>query len=405
MAIDVRPVADLDEFLGALLSIGQYFGMERDVERAERFSKNLPLDRMHAAFEDGQIVGGAGAFPFELAIPGGSVPCAGVTVVGVYPTHRRRGILRSMMRAQLDDVRERGEPIAALWASEESIYGRFGYGMASYTGEIALAREHNEFVRPLEPRGRVRLLSPDEALEQLPPVWERALSWTPGMFSRPRNWWEYRIVADPPDRRQGGGPKRFALLEVDGEAAAYAIYRHHFSFHEGSSSSRVDVAEAIAATPGATAEIWRFLLDIDWTATLAAGLLPIDHPLFFLLGKPRRMKFRVSDGLWVRLVDVGEALSRRAYAGDGEVVFEVSDAFCPWNEGRWKLAGAACERTDDEPDLRCDVTALGSVYLGGFTFAELQRALRVEELRPSAIDRADAVFRRTGVAPWCPEIF
>jgi predicted acetyltransferase len=225
------------------------------------------------------------------------------------------------------------------------------------------------------------------------------------MFRRRPSWWETRIVADPPDRRDGGGPKRFALLELDGVPEAYAIYRHNFAFEEGSSTARLGVNEVIAATPEATAEMWRFVLDIDWMATLSADLLPIDHPLFFLLAKPRRMKFRVSDGIWVRLVDVGEALSARSYAQDGDVVFDVTDPFCPWNEGRWKLSGGVCSRTEDEPDLRCDVNALGSVYLGGFTFAELQRSLRVEELKAGAVDRADAIFRRTGVAPWCPEIF
>jgi predicted acetyltransferase len=165
------------------------------------------------------------------------------------------------------------------------------------------------------------------------------------------------------------------------------------------------VNEAIASTPEATAELWRFLLDIDWTATLSAHLLPIDHPLFFLLEQPRRMKYRVGDGLWIRLVDVEQALSSRSYADDGELVVDVLDAFCPWNEGRWKLAGGTCSRTDDEADLRCDVSALGSVHLGGFTFGELARGLRVEELREGAVERADALFRRQGAGPWCPEIF
>ena len=402
---DVRPTDNLEDFQRALFAIGQYFGPEPTPERVEKFSQSLPFERMHAAREDGAIVGGAGVFPFEMAVPGGIVRCAGVTVVGVYPTHRRRGLLRAMMRAQLDDIHARGEPIAALWASEESIYGRFGYGMASYAGEISLAREHSEFAHPFEPRGRVRLLEPAEALEQLPPIWERALQQTPAMFRRERPWWENRVVHDPPERREGGGPKRVALLELDGEAQAYAIYRHNPKWDEGSSSARLGVVEAIGATPRGTAEIWRFLLDIDWQASISADLLPIDHPLFFLLAKPRRMKYRLGDGIWVRVVDVGAALSARSYAHDGEVVFEVADAFAPWNEGRWKLAGGSCERTDDDADLRCDVTALGSVYLGGFTFADLARGLRVEELREGAIDRADSIFRRIAVAPWCPEIF
>jgi predicted acetyltransferase len=195
------------------------------------------------------------------------------------------------------------------------------------------------------------------------------------------------------------------LLEIDGAPQAYAIYRHNAAFEAGASIARLSVIEVLASTAEGTAEMWRFLLDIGWQATIEAQLLPVDHPLFFLLAKPRRLRYRLGDGLWVRLVDVGAALSARSYAGDGELVLDVADSFCPWNEGRWKVSDGACARTDDEPDLRCDVSALGSVYLGGFTFAELERGLRVAELREGGIARADTIFRRTGVGPWCPEIF
>ena len=402
---EVRRTENAEEFEQALLAIGHYFGMEAGSEDVARFARNLPVERAHAAFEDGQIVGGAGAFPFEFSVPGGSVRCGGVTIVGVYPTHRRRGVLRSMMRAQLDDIHERGEPIAALWASEETIYGRFGYGMASEAGEISLAREHAAFALPFTAQGHVRFLDTDEALDLVPPVWDAAFAETPGMFRRDRTWWESRSLADPPDRRYGAGPKRIAVVEIDGRPEAYALYRHRPSWEQGSSTAKLTVVEAIGATPRGTAEIWRFLLDIDWQATVEAYLMPVDHPLFFLLAEPRRMKYRMGDGLWVRLVDVGAALSARSYAQDGELVIDVVDGFAPWNAGRWKLAGGTCERTDDDADLRCDVTTLGSVYLGGFSFRELHRAFRVEELRDGAIDRADAIFRRTSVAPWCPEIF
>ena len=168
MSFEVRATADLDEFQQAFLAIGQYFGSEPNEERISRFAQSLPIERMHAARADGQIVGGAGAFPFELSVPGGSVRCAGVSVVGVYPTHRRRGVLRGMMRAQLDDVHDRGEPIAALWASEETIYGRFGYGLASLAGEIRLPREYAAYAHPFAPRGIARIAQPDEARELLP---------------------------------------------------------------------------------------------------------------------------------------------------------------------------------------------------------------------------------------------
>jgi predicted acetyltransferase len=151
-------------------------------------------------------------------------------------------------------------------------------------------------------------------------------------------------------------------------------------------------------------ELWRFLLGLDWMATVRASMLPIDHPLWLILRSPRRMKMRVGDSLWCRLVDVGAALSARSYAAHDEIVFEVADTFLPENEGRWRLAGGEAARTDAEADLGLNVTELGSVYLGGFTFGELQRAGLLRELKSGAVERADAVFA-TGVKPWCPEIF
>jgi len=399
---EVRPSRDLEEFGRAVFGIAQYFGASPDEERLRRFSKVLEIERMHAALEDGRVVGGGGAFTFDFSVPGGTLPCAGVTVVGVYPTHRRRGVLRALMETQLRDVHERGEPIAALWASEETIYGRFGYGLASWAGEVKITREWGAFARPLERRVQVQFVTQEQALELFPPVWEALRRERPGVFARTRNWWELRTLRLPDEEK--ANPKRFVALDLDGETQAYAVFRTHSGFEDGVSNARTEVIEAIGVTPQATAEVWRFLLDIDWTSTFEAGLLPPDHPLFLLLANPRRARYRMGDGLWVRLVDVGAALSGRAYTGDGSIVFDVRDAFCPWNEGRWKLEGGSAARTDAAADLALDVDALGSAYLGGVSFDRLRGALRLEELVDGAVERADALFGWRPL-PWCPETF
>ena len=405
MAWAVRATSDLEEFKGAVGAISHYFGGGPDDERAERFSKVLPLERMHAAFDGDRIVGGAGAFPFQLTVPGGPIACAGVTVVGVLPTHRRRGVLTEMMRAQLEDVRERGEPIAALWASEEVIYRRYGYGLASFAGEIELAAGYSTLRQGPEPGASARLITLEEAKSQLPPVHDRVRLRTPGMFARSADWWELRNLADPPERRGGGGEKNALLLELAGEPAGYALYRVHAMFDQGSAAGQLEVIEAVADGPVATRELWRVLLDMDWKARLTAHLLPIDHPLQHQLVYPRRMQMRIGDGLWVRLVDIGPALSGRAYGGEGPVVLEVADAFLPENAGRWRIEGGTAERTDEEADLALDVGELGCVYLGGFGFAELVRAGVVRELKEGGAARADAVFLTAAPKPWCPEIF
>jgi len=379
MALEVRPVKDVAEFTEGVLAIGQYFGMVANEERMQRFADQMTLERMHAAWSDG-------------------------TVAGVLPTHRRRGILRALMRAQLDDAHERGEPLAALWASEETIYGRFGYGLASFCGEIALAHEHNSFAQPFEPQGTLRLIDADEALEAIPPVFEEIRPEWPGMFSRSRLWWENREIADPEERRDGAGPKRWVAYERDGSLEGYAVYRHRPGFEAGTTNAELRVLEALGTTPEALRDIWAYLLAIDWIATTKSFLLPPEHALFMLLATPRRARYRMGDGLWVRLLDVGAALSGRVYQGDEPIVFEVADEFCPWNEGRWKLEGGRAERTKDEPDLRLPVQSLGSALLGGVSFATLRRAGRLAEVKDGAIARGDSLFRWDR-HPWCPEIF
>jgi len=404
VSFKVAPCANLEEFGQAVFAIGQYFGLDPTEERMERFAKNLPIERMHAAREDGAIVGGAGAFPFELTVPGAIVPTAGVTVVGTFPTHRRRGVLRAMMRAQLDDVHARGEPLALLWASEDTIYGRFGYGMASQYAEVSIPAQHSAFARPLEREGTVRLVDADEALKLFPRIWDAVRRRTPGMLGRTRNWWEFRILFEVPGGGDGAGPKRFVVLERDGRPEGYAIYRHKPKWTDGISDSELQVVEALALDGRPTAEIWRYLLDIDWAVRSAASLLPVDHPLWWLLATPRNMRPRIGDGLWVRLVDVGGALSERGYAADGAVVLDVIDEFCPWNAGRWRVSREGAKRTTLSPQLRLDVSALGCAYLGAFSFSGLVRGGRVEELRRGSAARADAMFVAER-APWCPEIF
>jgi predicted acetyltransferase len=378
------------------------FGEEPHEEEIERWSRTLEPERMLWVSDGDLKVATAGAFTFRLTIPGGEVPAAGVTVVGVLPSHRRRGVLTQMMREQIDDVRRRGEPIAILWASEASIYGRFGYGLATRAAKITLDRDRAVFRDRPEPLGATRLVTLEHAGDILPEIYERVRVRTPGMYARSRAWWEAGALADPEHARRGAGPLFCAVLELDDEPEAYALYRLKNDWNEGVPNSTLRIREVMATSPVALREIWRFLLGVDLVARLEMWGLPPDYPLFLMLTEPRRLRMTLSDALWLRLVDVEAALDARAFADGEAVAIEVHDPFCDWNEGVWRVPDG--DQTDADPDLRLDVADLGSAYLGGVSFAELARAGRVEELRVGAIARADALFR-TDVTPWCPEVF
>jgi predicted acetyltransferase len=399
--VEVRPVGP-DEVGKALTPIWHYFGGRPEAEEVEKLSRILPADRVLAAVDGGEIVGGAGAYLFDTTVPGGvQVPTAGVMAVGVLPTHRRRGALTALMRRQLADAHERGEPLALLYASEGNIYSRFGYGLASLAGDIELPKEH-ALLRDDEPIGQARLLdTEEEALELLPGIYDRVQSETVGMFTRSHDWWRIRRFYRRPG--QSGGQQMRVVIELEGQPEAYALYRLNFGARHMITETTLHVAEALGTSPRALAAIWRFLLGIDWVARIEADWLPLDHPLFNWLLEPRRMRFTVVEALWVRLVDVGAALLARDL-GEGAIVLDVHDEFCPWNQARWRVERGTADRTTAEADLRLGVSELGSVYLGGFTFDQLRRAERLEEVKPGAAARADALFR-TERQPWCPELF
>src|ERR1700752_3848059 len=276
-----RPCVSAEEMPAALAPIWHYFGQNPPSDDGiKHFRRVLPHERVYAGFDDEKIVAGAGAFPFDLMIPGGQVKAAGVTVTGVLPTHRRRGYLRALQRTLIDDARARGEPVAVLWATEDTIYGQFGYGMASMAAEIDVPRDRAAPFARHPVQASTRLVPLAEAEPFVAPIYESVARVTPGMYLRTSAWWQDRVLSDMEWKRRGGGFLQCAVLEIGGKPAAYALYRVNSVFERGGQTGNIFVVEAMGDTPEATYAIWRFLLDIDWHDGLKGHLFPLDHPLF-----------------------------------------------------------------------------------------------------------------------------
>jgi len=401
--ITIREVTP-DRLEDLMLPVMNAMGWVGSAEQRESLLRQPEFDFRLGAWEGDLIVGGVGAFSFDVTVPGGvPVPASGLTMVGVHPTHRRRGVLTELVRSHLETARSRNQLVSLLWASEGSIYRRFGYGMASLQCDMRIDRDRVRLTDPGEPVGRVRLVDARDALEYMRAIWEVVRRQRPGMLSRSRDWWDQRRVNDPPFLKNQPVLQR-AVLDIDGELAGYALFRQRGGWEDGVAAGELEVIEAFGATPVATREIWRFLLGVDLVRWINHALAPVDHPLVMLVGEPGRLRMRTKDGLWLRLVDVEAALGKRRYQEGGGVVLDVHDEFCPWNQGRFRITHEGARKTDYEPDLRLSAGYLGTVYLGGFTFAALQAAGRLEELRPRGVERADQLFR-ADLAPWCPEIF
>ena len=407
LTIEIRQVPQSDLRLW-FDTVSHAFGEDPSDEQFALDQKILESERVLGAYDGDRLIGGGGAFSFQLTVPGGAtVGTAGVTAVGILPTHRRQGALRALMARQLADVRANGEPIAALWASEGSIYQRFGYGLAAANGSIDIARDRASFRRPIRREGTIELRDAESARDDLARIYDVVCASTPGFFARNTEWWDL-VLSDPEYRRRGASKHRYAVHARDGQAVGYAMYRIKNDWVTTGPANTLMVIELMALDARATEQLWHYLFGVDLMSNIQCRLGPADHPLLLMVAEPRRLQLRVGDGLWLRIVDVPAALSARSYADDGSVVLDVVDEFMPDAGGRWRVTTrggrASVEETTNMPDIQLDTADLAAVYLGGFRFASLARAGRTNECVPGARERADAMFATTGT-PWCPYVF
>ncbi|HEY1919897.1 MAG TPA: GNAT family N-acetyltransferase [Streptosporangiaceae bacterium] len=397
-----------------------FLGRPMSDKHREAYLRQFEFDRSLAAFDGSTPVGVTSIYSLRMSLPGTVAPVAGVTYVAVLPTYRRQGILSSLMRRQLTDISEGDEAVAALWASEPGIYGRYGYGVASWGTSFKFAKGEGVLGRqaPAVERGlRLRLADPGSSRDELGKLFDQVLPTRPGMYARDELWWD-RVLGTNNESGAGGDPVRCLLAEDDDGIRGYAIYTATQRWDEASMlpDSTLHVNEMVAVDPAATAAIWRDLLSRDLAGEFTALLRPVDDPLALMLSDLRRARRTLADGLWIRLVDVPRALAQRRYSAPVDVVIKVSDEILPRNAARWRLRtepgpdgegdglAATCEATDSAADLSLDIAALGAAYLGGTQLGGLARAGQVTERRPGTLAAASTALS-WDPPPWCPMIF
>ncbi|WP_017586241.1 GNAT family N-acetyltransferase [Nocardiopsis ganjiahuensis] len=409
--------SDADELPKVARVFGQALLITDDIdsmlERMRPLHDAVGYERLLVAVDDREgeeeVIGTANHFPFEMTMPGGRFPVAGVTGVGVWPTHRRQGVLSSLMRRQLADIHADGVRYAALWASEGSIYERFGYGMAFTEVETSVTRPHGALRAdaPRDPDLRVVLREPERVRVDLERVHEAVAAQQVGQFRRTEPWWD-RLLRDTPAQRGDKAPLAAAVVGGPDGPLGYALYRVRNKWETSGSEGEVHVQEITATTPAAWTALFEHLFSRDLVSKVVFDFLPADCPLHHLLANRDRAVATHQSALWVRLVDLAGALSERPYAAPFEGVLAVTDRYAPWNAGRWRIkadtGGARVELTDEEPHLSLDAAHLGAVHLGRTSLTGFLRAGLITEHTPGTVARLDTALHRFD-APFCGVVF
>jgi predicted acetyltransferase len=383
-SVNLRSALDAD-WPGIALLDATCFGRVGHPDQFAAWRSMIPRDGSVVACDGDDIIGMSHYLDLSMTVPGGAVlPVAGVTLVAVAPTHRRRGVLRAMYTQLHERIANAHYPIAALTASEGGIYGRFGYGPATVEVELTVDRTRAQFRADApDPRG-VRLVKPAEHGDEFAAIYDRWRARTPGAQVRPQALWD-ELLADRETNRRGG-TELFSMLHSDG----YALYRVF-----GDDPMMARVAELTAATPEAHVALCRALLGLDLMDKIAFGTHPAD-PLPYLLTDARHARVTYyEDDLWLRLMDIPAALQARSYAGELNVVLEVSDGFRS-DGGRFALeirdGRARCVPTGAPADISTDLDVLGSLYFGSHRASTFSAANRLRGNDSELIGRLDAAF-------------
>jgi predicted acetyltransferase len=398
----VRPLEESEYRAAHTLFRGTLHSPPAPDEQWRHAGATYQAGRAHGAFADDTLVGTAMSFGSRLAVPGGAeLPMAAVSRVGVRADWTRRGILTALMRAQLEEVAARGEPVATLRASETGIYGRFGYGAASRGRSITVDTRRGRVHPGAPPGGEVRLLDDDEAPRVLPGVYDRIGLGRPGTIARPVGWWglvwSRMLAGEQAGRvavhRGSEGDDGFAIYRVDarGEGDAYR--------------GVLEVSDLHARSAEVRAGLWRFLLGVDLVDEVRGWLRPLDEPVDLLLTDPRACRVpHQEDETWLRLVDLPTALAARGYRDGDPVVLGVQDAFLPANSGHYRISPEGAEPTDQPAQLMVDADVLAMAYLGDVPLSTLADVGRVEVVEAAALRHADRLFG-TATLPWCGTYF
>ncbi|WP_017595987.1 GNAT family N-acetyltransferase [Nocardiopsis potens] len=391
LRFDEVPESRLDEALDlAYLA----FHEKREEERYRHQRRLLLGCERVGAYDGDALVGLAAAFRFDLSVPGGDLPCAGVSFVCVAPTHRRRGALSGMLGELHRRSAENGRAVSALWASEDVIYGRFGYGTATRGTTIEIDSRTPLRLRIDPDEGPLRLVDPAEAPALIGPYYERTRAERPGRIARTEAWWrEEWLPEKDPDEEEAGPPRVVVLGEP---ITGYALYRVKDLGEDRRPEVRLDDLEA--DTPAGAAALWRYLASIDLTDKVRAWNRPADDPLLLFAADRDRVRVTATaPELRLRLLDPGAALRARSWAAPVDLVLDVRDGHLPGNAGRHRLAASpdGCSYTPAEgpADLALDVRDLASCYLGDTRAADLLRAGLLTEHTPGAAAALDAALR------------
>ncbi len=376
------------------------FGEEPKADTMEAERPSVEFDRTLVAFDGDLPVATTATFTMDVSVPGGRrLPMGGLSWVGTLPGYTRRGLLTGLAGAQLRDMRERGEPMGGLWASESTIYGRYGFGAATWGIGFSLPGAHAR-LRPYHHPAGVRpvsLLPAESALDTLAPLYDRYARGDTGSVARTEGWWRM-YLADVEEHREGAGPLYHAVHRgADGNLDGYVSYRITAKWERGLPNNCLDVVQMTAGSTDTARALWQYCFDIDLVETVTASTRPVDEPLRWMLRDARRLEVsQLTDALWLRILDVARCLEARSYSAPGRLVLEVEDSFGGFARGRYLLEAhdraATVSRTRRSADLRVDVAALGSAYLGGVSFSTLATAGRLVEVKPGAAARADALF-------------
>lgn len=397
-----------DEVAGAEQAFALLFGEPQNEDRNRAETDPLDPQRCVAAFDAGRIVGHVGVIPLAISVPGGRADLCAITLVFVDTTHRRQGLGKTMMVKALTEA---SEPVAALWASRPGFYERLGFEPAVASAIRTITSDDVVPLRSSAPQPE-RVVRADEAIQRrdMPIVFDQAMAFRPGMTARSEAWWGHRFIGDAQWRRYGGDALQHVVAYRDEKPVAYAIYNLIPKQDQKGPNHEMIIHECVAINSYEEAAMMGWLCQVDLVGKINAHWRPMDDGFVQTLVQRRTIHDQVTDALYIRILNVADAIAKRSYFATGSVTIRITDDLIADNAGLWAVTfgpegGQATRLPEDTPaDLTMDIRALAGLWLGGHSLNAFIGAGLVTIHNPEVSLLVHQAFQ-SPVSPWSPEVW
>lgn len=290
-------------------------------------------------------------YPLEISFLGQKIKMGGVAYVATFPENRRGGFIRALMRASLNEMKDKGQLVSYLHPFDIPFYQKFGFDLVA--NEVSATLVLKNLMQRSSGQGSIVRTSANQSLfSEVKAVYETYANQHHGMLIRDDAWWT-RLM------RRGYTQEAALFCGPKGEARGYLLYTFD--------KTEMVIHELVALDSTAESELWAFVSSHDsMFETVRATHFGTPDEIASTLPNITGLSIETEFNWMARIVDVEAFLNAISFQTAEKVYVEIKNDVVDFNNGIFEL-GEKVRRVQSAPNdllLQTDIGSFSQMMFG-----------------------------------------